>query len=130
MNAAQTALTLAAVNAFAVATVAAATATRSITAHTRDERGWVTAEVSPSVSLAGDRVTLTVPENFYATAKISREILAAAKAAVIEAFSTAGLTVHMQVRKEAGRKVNVTTCGFWHMGQWCVKSRSMEWRIA
>ena len=130
MPATQTALTISAVNAFAVATIAAATATRSITANTRDERGWVTAEVAPTVSLAGDRVTLSVPENFYATSKISREILAAAKAAVIEAFSTAGLTVHLQVRKQNGAKISVETCGFWHMGQWCVKSRYMVWRIA
>lgn len=133
MPAAQTATTLAAINAFAVATIAAQSCARTIPATYMGKP--MEYEAACKVSLDGDMLTIRIEQNRIITDAIGREMVLAARAAAMEAMQTAGIIAIPQVHKAnpnaaKSSKTCMFTTGLWHMGYHDVTARWVMFRIA
>lgn len=133
MPATQTAPTLAAINAFAVATIAAQTTDRIIHDTYRGEP--MEYEAACKVSMEGDVVTIRIEQNRVVTSAIAREMVLAARSAAIEAMQVAGIVAIPQVHKAnpgaaKSSKTCMFTAGLWHMGHHDVTARWVMFRIA
>ena len=133
MPATQSAPTLAAINAFAVATIAVQSCARTIQAtHMGKPMEY---EAACKVSLDGDTLTIRIEQNRIITDAVGREMVLAARAAAMEAMQVAGITAIPQVHKVnpnvvKSAKTCMFTAGLWHMGHHDVTARWVMFRIA
>ena len=133
MPATQTAPTIAAINAFAVATIAVQSCARTI--HATYMGKPMEYEAACKVSLDENTLTIRIEQNRVITSAIARDMILAARAAAMEAMQVAGIVAIPQVHKtNPGAAKSAKTCmftaGLWHMGHHDVTARWVMFRIS
>ena len=133
MPATETAPTLPASDALAVATIAVQARARTI--HATHMGKPMEYEAACKVSLDGDTLTIRIEQNRIITDAVGREMVLAARTAAMEAMQVAGIAAIPQVHKAnpsavKSAKTCMFTAGLWHMGHYDVTARWVMFRIA